>query len=84
MRNSGRRCISRANSTALNFRPASLRFFHSALMAAIAAALQAGIKIHVSHLFMDPSNRADTLPGLTLLLMRENNPTLLPLDEHEQ
>lgn len=50
---------------------------------AIAAALQAGIKIHVSHLFMDPSNRADTLPGLTLLLMRENNPTLLPLEEHE-
>jgi voltage-gated potassium channel len=50
---------------------------------AIAAALQAGIKIHVGHLFMDPSNRADTLPGLTLLLMRENNPTLLPLDEHQ-
>lgn len=49
---------------------------------AIATALQTGCKVRVGDLFLDPGNRADTLPGLPLLLMRENKPTLLPLDEH--
>ncbi|MDP1681831.1 MAG: NAD-binding protein [Burkholderiales bacterium] len=49
---------------------------------AIITALQGGRKVCVGDLYLDPRNRADRLPCLALLLMRGNEPALLPLDEH--
>ncbi len=54
---------------------------NAATAPAVATALQAGRTIRLGDLFLDPCNRADKLPCLPLLLMRENNPSLLPPDE---
>ncbi|OFZ96445.1 MAG: potassium transporter TrkA [Betaproteobacteria bacterium RBG_19FT_COMBO_58_11] len=48
----------------------------------LAVALQAGRTVRMGDLYLDPRNRADKLPCLALLLMRGNEPTLLPPDEH--
>ncbi len=54
---------------------------NAATTPAVATALQAGREIRVGDLFLDPCNRADKLPCLSLLLMRDNKPSLLPPDE---
>ena len=48
----------------------------------LTTALQAGRKICVGDLYLDPRNRADMLPCLSLLLMRGNESTLMPADDH--
>jgi len=48
----------------------------------LVVALQAGRKVSVGDLYLDPRNRADSLPCLALLLMRGNEASLLPPDEY--